>query len=213
MQKPKVPDFLAKAISLLLHPLLLPTYIFLLFTNPPYHTAIHSGNARFTFALILFISTFAIPSILVMIMKTLGLVESLHLPSRRERTVPFLLTGVIYYVAVRFLQRYNLPFEIVMMMLGSTSMILLALLINLRWKISIHMMGMGGAAGMILCIALVMPGRFFLPVIAVTALSGLLGFARLQSGSHKPPEVYAGFAGGFLLFFILFMQALSFSGF
>ncbi len=195
-------------VSVLLHPLLLPFYLFLLYTSFWYPLTFLSTEGWWILSAVVFIATFCIPVILVMMLKTMGLVHSLHLNDRKERTVPFLVTAVIYYLTSRLLQRYSVPVEFTLMMLGTTGMILIAMGINFRWKISIHMMGIGGVAGMMLGLARYAPERFFIPFVVVFTLAGLLGVARIVTGSHRPAEVYAGFLAGFVWFLGLFLIVL-----
>jgi len=41
-------------------------------------------------------------------------------------------------------------------------------------------------------------------LLTVLLLSGLVGFARLQTNSHKPSEIYTGFLVGAVVMFFLF---------
>ncbi len=194
----------SQGISFIFHPLLLPTYSFLYLTSLEYYSATQVASSRYALALMLYIFTFLVPGLLVLIMKTLGLIRSIHLHERRERTIPFLVTGIIYYIAYQYFRRFGFPSEYSLILLGATALILLALLINLRWKISIHMMGIGGVAGMLYGMAPLFPHRFFIPIVIIILIAGLLGFARLFLGSHKPVEIYTGFLSGYVFFFGLF---------
>jgi hypothetical protein len=199
----------AEALSLLFHPLMLPLYLFVAFTSLPLSFSVFPLRARFIYGSVIFISTFMIPALLVGLMKTLGLVHSLHLDDRKERNLPFLTTAVVYYFSSRFLQRAGIPVEFTMMLLGSAALILVAMAVNFWWKISIHMLGVGGATGMIAAFAFWIPERFFLPMVIATGISGLVGYARISGGSHRPAEVYTGYLFGLLLFFFIFRFSLS----
>ncbi|MFO7721693.1 MAG: hypothetical protein R6V49_00575, partial [Bacteroidales bacterium] len=174
-----------------------------------YPGATKLASARLLLALLVFIATFLIPSVMVWMMKSTGFVSSFQMPQRRERTLPFLLTAILYYVAYQYFGRYNLPAEYSLLLLGATAMILVAMFINLKWKISIHMMGIGGAIGVLHGMAVYFPHSFLVPVAVGFALAGLLGTARLTSGSHRPAEVYVGFLVGYFLFLVLFSSVLS----
>jgi hypothetical protein len=86
-------------------------------------------------------------------------------------------------------------------MIGACLAILLTLLINFRWKISMHMIGVGGLMGLFYAF-----GRYFhfpsLPIlIALSFVSGLIAAARLYRGAHSPAQIYLGFGMGFMLEF------------
>ena len=68
----------------------------------------------------------------------------------------------------------------------------LTTVITLRWKISAHMVGIGGTAGTVLAIASIhaIP---LLPMLAgIILLAGLLGSARLLTSDHTQGQVLAG---------------------
>ena len=191
-------------LSYLLHPLLMPVYGFLFLSSLDYHGATRIAGLRYSLLLLIGITTFGIPVMLVSVMKTLGFIKSLHMFERKERTVPFLLTALVYYFAYRFFRRTGIPIELQMMILGATAMILIAMLVNLKFKISIHMMGVGGMTGMLHGLAFWFPHQFFIPIVVIVGFAGLLGCARLILGSHRQSEIYSGYLVGYILFYVLF---------
>jgi hypothetical protein len=194
----------SRGLSVLLHPLLMPTYVYLMISSFSMHPATRIAQVRLSLTLLFLITTFLIPLMVVLILKTVGLIRSLEMHGRSERTLPLLLTAIIYYFSFRYIQRFGLPAEYSLMLLGATSMILMAMFLNLRWKISLHMMGIGGVAGILHGMAGHFPDVVFISTVAVIAMAGLLGSSRLFAGSHKPAEIYSGFISGYLLFLILF---------
>jgi len=200
----KFSDAVTLTLSVVLHPLLMPLYLYFFMTSRWYPFSVFAVQSWWVLPLILLILTFCIPLIMVAMLKTMGLITSLHLENRSERTVPFLVTAIAHYFASRMVQRFGVPSEYTLMLLGSSGMILLAMAINFRWKISIHMMGIGGVAGILLGLSRYAPAHFFYPVMVVFVLSGLVGVSRIGTGSHRPAEVYAGFLVGFTWFLVLF---------
>ncbi len=200
----KITHWFTRGISVIFHPLLLPSWTFLYLSGLASYQAMRIAPARRSFFLLIFISTFLIPGVMMFMLKTMRVIESLHMDDRKERTLPFLLTAFIYYFSYRYFQRLALPDIYLLMMLSATAMIITAMIINLKWKISIHMMGIGGVCGMFHALSPHYPHVMFIPVVIVTAVAGIIAFSRLHSGSHRPSEVYVGFITGYLLFFILF---------
>ena len=69
---------------------------------------------------------------------------------------------------------------------------------GLRWKISAHLVGMGGLIGAIAAVNS-MHQLGLLPLLAVLiALTGLVASARLLSSDHTQAQVLAGGALGFI---------------
>jgi membrane-associated phospholipid phosphatase len=80
---------------------------------------------------------------------------------------------------------------------------LLLLLINLRWKISIHMTGLAGFVGVTLLVAMLWPSPTALVRLAWTGpmllLVPLLMWARVQVGAHTWGQVTGGTLFGLLV--------------
>lgn len=149
---------------------------------------------------IVFAFTFLLPSIVTGALYWFGQVESVTLPERRQRPLPFLLAAISFAAATFLLQHNGSAFDPLLthMMAGMTVAVLLTFLISLRWKISAHSVGVGGALG-------------FLSVLQMSALSGESGVwwlvsiilltgavmsARLALNAHTSAQVWAGLTLG-----------------
>jgi len=194
----------AKGLSYLMHPLVLPVSSFLFLSTLPGYQSVQVAPFREMLLLLVFLFTFMVPVLLMGILRSAGRVRSFQMEERGERTLPYLVTGIAYYLAYRYFLRMGLPSVYPLVLLSATAMILLALIVNLRWKVSIHMMGVGGALGMLHGLAGRFPGEMFAPTVVLIALAGMLAFSRLYLGSHRPEEVYGGFLGGYMLFLVTF---------
>lgn len=84
-------------------------------------------------------------------------------------------------------------------------LIALVTLINFKWKISIHMIGIGGLTGVFIGLAINLSLNLTVMIGAFIALAGLVGFARLQLNAHKPSEIYAGYLIGVFIMSGLFL--------
>jgi len=80
--------------------------------------------------------------------------------------------------------------------------------INYFWKISLHMLGMGGLTGVFLGFALRIGIDIFPFLAFLIFLSGLVGYARLKVNSHNPPQVYVGYIVGVVLMIVVYMFPL-----
>jgi membrane-associated phospholipid phosphatase len=193
-----------RGLSYLMHPLVLPVCSFLFLTTLPGYHAIQVAPFREMLLVLVFLFTFLIPVLLMGILRSAGRIRSFQMEERGERTLPYLVTGIAYYLAYRYFLRMGLPSVYALVLLSATAMILVALIVNLRWKVSIHMMGVGGALGMMHGLAGRFPGEMFGPTVVLLVLAGLLAFSRLYLGSHRQGEVYGGFLAGYLLFLVTF---------
>ncbi len=152
---------------------------------------------------ITFVFTIFLPALNAFILLKMKRIESLQMHTQSERVVPYFSTA-LYYFALFYLF-YSIGFSsiITLLILGGGVSILLTLLINYKWKISAHMIGVGGLCGALLAIifkhSIESVWIFYLAIFA----AGLIGFSRLKLNAHTPSQVYSGFVLGFVVEFIL----------
>ena len=91
-------------------------------------------------------------------------------------------------------------------MIGATCIVGVALVITSRWKISIHMLGIGGVIGAIIGISQRFQFDHSILLIALILFAGLIGYSRLKTNSHNFRQVYAGFIVGIAVEWICVMN-------
>lgn len=211
----------AQIISFVFHPLLILTYmlVILLIVNP-YLFGVNSIGDQASKLLILriFLSTFFIPAFSVAMLRFTGLIKSFEMKDRKERIVPYIITGVFYLWMFRnFLDNSIIPTAYTAFVLGATIGLFIAFFMNIFSKISAHTVGMGGLLGMVVITMLLFSydtftlsstilGTFQMSMstilMGVIILCGLVGTARLILEAHEPMDLYGGFLVGFSSQFI-----------
>ncbi len=196
-------NIIAKIISGVVHPMLMPllgTFILIYLPSPfPFE---YVDQLRQNLLVIVAVCTMVLPSLTIGVLKATGAIQSVSLNEQKDRRIPFIFTGISYTICYILILRMRIPsaffpFSMVYpLMLGGTISVVLALLVNNWFKISIHMMGIGGLAGAILAITYQTGLPLTWLFISLLALSGLTGFARLQLNAHTPAQVYTGFLAG-----------------
>ena len=204
----------AHFISFILHPLLVLTYaLLLLMAMNPYAFSARSLTDKP--AMILFLSVFStsfvLPAFGTALMKPLGLIKTLQMNDKIERTGPYILSGVFYLWLYKILDATGqAPALFNAFVLGATIGLFFAFFINIFTKISAHAVGMGGLFAMMLLTNKAWGGAIFsLPVSGgtlqlslnlvlalVAVLAGLVGMARLSLGAHAPADLYRGYGAG-----------------
>lgn len=187
----------AQILSWILHPMIMPTYaILLMFSQDAYFVLIIPERLRLVLAGLIFANTFVLPLIFIWMMRRRGIISSLQMPERSERTFPFAITALFFAATWFMMQNLGLPGVYFLFIIGGAVLVSVALIVNLFWKISIHMMGMGGLLGGFIGLSL----RMFVDapalIILLILLSGLTGFARLKLNTHNSSQVYVGFIAG-----------------
>ena len=213
---PASTNYLALAISGLFHPLLVPTYIFLILAgvNPYLFGTSDLGEPRAMSNLILiFLDTFVIPVVAVFIMVKLNMVSSLMMEEKSERIGPLLLVMVLYFwIFYNFSQSNQTPTIFTSFLLGVVIALVASFVINLLDKISLHAVGMGGLVAVaVIMLALfgpngigIGPVTIGLPLLLIVTvlIAGLVGTARLALGSHDRMQLFAGYLLGFVSQFV-----------
>lgn len=191
---------IAKVISVLFHPLLMPTYIFALLLNFNAHFALVLPLEAKGFLLgIIFISTCIFPLLIALLFKYTGKVMSLEMESRQERILSLAISGVFYYLSWWMLRQMHLSPIFQLFMIGTFYTLVFTILINLFWKISLHMVAAGGATGALISISLMLLQPIQAIIIFAILMSGIIGFARLRLESHNPAQIYLGWIMGLVV--------------
>ena len=186
-------------LSTVLSPLMMPTYgVFLVLWVSvlcllPYGT-------RVAVLLVCMGITCILPLIFLSVLRHFKLVKDLHVDLREQRLIPYLFTTLCYAVAAYYLYYCHSPQWFIMFMVGSALTVLVMALINLKWKISAHMAGIGGVVALIYQIHVQGLSAFdlFWLLCIIIIMAGMLGSARLVLKRHDLWQVLAGVVVGFL---------------
>lgn len=196
----------AKLISYLFHPLLMPTYGFmLLFFTSNYISTFTVIRLQVVIIGITFLFTFILPSINAYILLKMGKIKSLEMESTSERFMPYLGAAIYFFALFYLFQNASFPNVFQILILGAAISIVMTLVINLKWKISAHMIGIGGIAGAVLGIIYRLHIDLHIILMLVIFVSGWVAYARLKLNAHTPTQVYTGFILGFLVELLLMM--------
>lgn len=193
----------ASVFSYIFHPLLLLTYLLLLtmWVNP--YLFGHTTFQGHSLTLIqIFFSTALLPTVAILLMKGLGILESFKMEDKQERIGPFIVTGIFYlWIFVNVKDNGEIPLSYRAFTLAATLSLFIAFVINLVQKVNIHSI----SAGIFLSAVLVMLATYSYALIDMTSLlmgtillAGLMGTAQLILGNCKPIDVYGGYFIGFV---------------
>ena len=194
----------AQFISIVGHPLFMPSYAMLLvFEFNPYIELQVPNSIQVIVLTILSLFTILLPLITAIILQKLGVVKSIYMKTAEERKWPFLLSVLWYYLGFEILTYLALPISLYLLIIGAITVILIAHFITLRWKISVHMLGIGGVIGAMIGLSQRFQFDHFYLILVLFFIAGLIGFARLKTNSHNYRQVYAGFILGVIVEWIV----------
>lgn len=199
-EKKETLNVVTSVISIILHPLLMPLYAtFAVFNSGTYISFVTGNGLRNFIFIVIFISTYMLPSLTAWIMLKNNWIRSLEMQTRKERTLPFIATLICYIAGTYLLFKLPVPRIFGIMTGGATLAILWCLLVNFKWKISIHMVGIGGTMGLLFGYAYYFHADMRNTLMILSILAGILAWARLIRNAHVPAQIYIGFLGGFIL--------------
>ena len=193
--------YFVKALSILFHPLLLPTLVFSLIffylpemvmpLLPPMFGAVLS---------IIGISTLLIPCAVVYTLYKMNVVATADITDRKDRFIPQALSTLVYAGTTYLLyQRLSLVPCLYIIMCSVTICMLTVTVVNFYWKISAHATGMGGFCALAFYIAFHYPYFPGLFIVAFTSLlvAALVMSSRMYLQVHTLGQVTMGFLVGF----------------
>lgn len=190
-----------KAVSLVFQPLLMPTYAMILLMNMDIFMPM-PAIWRWVAIIGTLIFTGILPALPIWLMMKRGEIKDMFISRKEERTMPYLFSFMAYVFWSLFMWRtLQFPTFIVAMGMGSALSIFIVVFINLKWKISAHLVGLGGFCGSVfgVCFRTAINPVWFFGIIF--GISALVALSRIELKAHTPGQTLAGFLIGFMLVF------------
>jgi hypothetical protein len=195
---------IARIISIIFHPILIPTYFIAVIINlDAFFALMIPYEAKWKIIVLLLITSAIFPITVIYGMFRFRIISNLQMETREERLYPYLVSVIFLSLSTYMIWQINISPVYYYIMLGASLLSIATLLINLYWKISAHTVAMGGVLGILIALqAVLMIDLLWLIAISLL-IGGLVGYARLRIGSHNQAQVYAGYLLGFLMTFLL----------
>ena len=197
---------IARVFSFIFHPLLVPVYFLLiLFQLKLPEVVLLPEKYKVLLIAFVFSTTFLMPVLFALLLWAMKMIKNLYVHGREERTIPLLGVAVFYFLTFYALKRMPAFPVFKLFLLGSTVLVLLGIVINYFYKISLHLTAWGGFTAALAGMSLQFHQAFYFWLFLVILCSGLVGFARLQCKAHNQMQVSLGFLLGFVVMLGLFL--------
>ena len=185
-------EYIAKTISVIFNPLVIAPFTFyiLIFSN-------YDANNYFLFSIAFFFSS-ALPFISIVYFKKKGKISSFEAPIRRQRLELLIISSLYSTIAFGILNYFQAPDIVQGLMFCYAFNTMITWLITRYWKISIHMIGLGGPF-----VALALSGYDHLFLMATTII--LVYFSRFKLKAHNHAQLIAG---TFLAMFLAYVELI-----
>jgi len=125
-----------------------------------------------------------------------------ELRQREKRLVPYVIHIFCYILTAQVIRQLHLPQYMIGILNGALLIQILCTLINLKWKISTHSAGAGGAIGALLACSFIFVFNPLWWLCLLILLSGLVGSSRMLLRQHDLWQVLAGTALGIVCGFV-----------
>lgn len=205
-----MPLKLAKFISALLHPILMPLYmaIIIVYAHPQQFTdtsVIHNEVRLMYFGAI----TVFFPVFSFFLMRKLDVVSSFNMEDSKERFIPLIALATFWLWAYFMfkeegLYRTSSYYPLGLMTLGSIFSLFILFPLNFVSNISWHIVGAGGLISLLINIIPTSQYNLIYVLIAAIVLVGLLASARLSLNYVNKNGLMIGFLIGFFGQFLAF---------
>ena len=198
--QPPALRIIAKIVSYILHPLFIPTYVFLWLVKRFTINFDDITQQGLLFKEIsVFINASFFPAFAVFLLWRLKFIESIYLRTQKDRIIPYIIT-MIFYWWMWYLSRgfTDQPIVLKFFYFGIFLTTVFGLIINNFIKISMHAIGAGTFLTFIILTCLTYHTFFGSDIIIATFLAGLICTARLILNHHSVAEIYAGLIVGII---------------
>lgn len=196
---------IATIISYLFHPLFIIGIMgwYIIYQHPTAYTGADERFKKWRL-LIICVNGIFFPLVSVLLLKGIGFIKSIFLPTQKERIIPYIVTNFFFFWTFWvFRNTDETPVIMKAMTLGVFLASSAAILFNIYHKISMHAIGVGGLVGVAL--SSVYHESFVisaLPLTVALLIAGLVATSRLVLSNHKPFDIYSGFLVGIVCQFI-----------
>jgi len=199
--KEKIPYLLAWLTSIVFHPLMMPTFLNGIVFKYCTDLVPLPRDAKIQILFFVFVSTYLVPSMATGLLWVSGTISNLSLEKRSERLIPLIITGLIYTgVSYIFLDYLQIARLLGLFMGAIAFTVVVTAAITHFWKISSHMVGIGGLLGFMIAVILKTNNMSLeWPLIGIIFFSGAVASSRLLLGAHGFLQIITGFFLGIVV--------------
>jgi len=199
---------LAKIISAIFHPLLMPVYGLAIIFSAPTLLGYLPFQLKRLLLLIVLVNNVFLPVSLLPFFIHRHIISSWTINERKERTIPLVMTTILYAVTSYIIFRFPVPFFLKSFIFSAFFLSVIVTVVNFWWKISLHSVGAGALAGVVLLLSFKMYTPLVWYFVSVIIAGGLVLSSRLILSVHNPQQVWIGFFTGLLglTSFMVFLQ-------
>lgn len=152
---------------------------------------------KLTLTTLFYLFTILIPTLLIYFYRRYrGWTHTQLMSTRERRMIPYLIAIICYFTCYYLLTMVHVPRFITSILMAALAIQTGCALINIWWKISTHMAGIGGMTGATMAFALIFGFDPIGWLCLLFLIAGSLGSARMILMQHTLHQVTVGFLVG-----------------
>lgn len=187
---------IAKTLSTIFMPLYAPIWVIVGLFVFTYLSLLPWGYKIFILCIV-YIFTIGIPVMGISVVRMFKKWTHLELSHREHRHMPYVVTLLSYGACLVLMTKINTAMFFRGVVMAALISQIICVTINAWWKISTHMVGMGGLVGALNAFSILFMYNPVVPISLLILLSGALGTSRMLLRQHSLAQVLAGFAVGY----------------
>lgn len=184
-----------KSVAYLFHPIFIPIYgtlVYFLVTKKYTSFEMRIGNL-----VPIFILTVIIPVICFLILRNIGLVNSVFMPTVKERKYPIYISLILLLMIVYKVIPYNYTAELYFYFIGLIiGLLTYLILLFINFKGSMHMLGVGSLTMYLISLSVHFEINITLTIGLFVLMGGIVASSRLYFRAHTKLELATGLAVG-----------------
>jgi membrane-associated phospholipid phosphatase len=188
---------IAKVMSTLFMPLYAPMWVFIglfLFT---YLRLLPWGSKIFIISIV-YVFTVFMPTVGITLFRLFKKWTHLELSHREHRHMPYVVALLSYTACLVIMTRINAAMFFRGVVMAALVFQIICVIINVWWKVSTHMVGIGGLVGALNAFSILFFYNPVWPFCVLLLLSGVLGTSRIILRQHSLAQVLTGFGIGYV---------------
>ena len=154
---------------------------------------------------LVYLFTVFLPSILIHLYRRYQGWTTFQMGRKERRMVPYIIAIMCYFTCYYLMTVMRIPQFMANIVVTALAIQVVCAIVNIWWKICIHMAGIGGMAGALLAISLVFQFNPLWWLSVIILVAGLIGTARMILRQHSLRQIVGGFMVGAVCGFLLIL--------
>lgn len=192
----------AKFVSTMFTPLCVPLLAFAILFTFSYLSLLTLG---FRLVVLSMVASFTIilPKFAILLYRKMNGWTLRQASKRENRVVPYLLTITCYIACLYLMYSLAMPRFLSAIIMAGLIVLVICIIINLWWKISTHMAGIGGLIGGLIPLSMSFEYNMTWWMCCAIIFAGMLGTSRMILRQHSLGQIIVGFFVGFFSAFCI----------